>query len=129
MVIEEILGGLKNAIERGESPQKAAATFINAGYSSEEVNGALKRFSGVSLKKENSLGVPSIKSTLSSLSNLDAPTPKSLGGGLQPLPRINVKNKSQSKSKLIIVGAIIAVLAMMGVLVAMGLPYLQDILS
>ena len=35
-----IAGGLKNALERGDSLEKAKATFINAGYNKEEVDQA-----------------------------------------------------------------------------------------
>ncbi len=37
---EEIIGGIRNALERGESIENAMQTFINAGYSAIEVRGA-----------------------------------------------------------------------------------------
>lgn len=37
---EEIKGGLKNALSRGENIQKAKQSFINAGYSRQEVEKA-----------------------------------------------------------------------------------------
>jgi len=37
---EDILTGLKNAVERGESLEKAVKTLVTAGYSSAEVNEA-----------------------------------------------------------------------------------------
>jgi cobalamin biosynthesis Mg chelatase CobN len=40
MVREELIGVLKNAVERGESIENVIQTFINAGYSSQEVNEA-----------------------------------------------------------------------------------------
>ncbi|MEK6928850.1 MAG: hypothetical protein AABW65_02765 [Nanoarchaeota archaeon] len=39
---EEIIGGLKNAIERGYSLEEAVQTFINAGYNPFEVNEVAK---------------------------------------------------------------------------------------
>lgn len=39
---DEIKGGLKNAISRGENLQKAKQSFINAGYTREEVEQAEK---------------------------------------------------------------------------------------
>jgi len=45
---EEIIAGLRNAIERGQSIDKAAQTFINAGYNSNEVREAVESFSGAS---------------------------------------------------------------------------------
>ncbi|NCO11804.1 hypothetical protein CO038_03545 [Candidatus Pacearchaeota archaeon CG_4_9_14_0_2_um_filter_39_13] len=40
MVREDIFGGLKNALDRGEDLENAARTFINAGYSESEVREA-----------------------------------------------------------------------------------------
>ncbi len=37
---EEIIGGLRNALDRGESIEKAMQSFINAGYSAAEVREA-----------------------------------------------------------------------------------------
>jgi len=37
---EEIIGGLKNALDRNETIEKAMQTFINAGYSATEVREA-----------------------------------------------------------------------------------------
>lgn len=42
MVNQEILGGLKSALARGDSLQKAMITFFNAGYKREEIDEAAK---------------------------------------------------------------------------------------
>ena len=42
MVNEEILGGLKSAINRGESLKRAMMTFYNAGYKKEEIEEAAR---------------------------------------------------------------------------------------
>lgn len=42
MVNQEILGGLKLAIKRGVSLQKAMTTFYNAGYKKEEIEEAAR---------------------------------------------------------------------------------------
>jgi len=44
MVNEEIIGGLKSAIDRGESLKKAMMTFYNAGYKKEEIEEAAQFF-------------------------------------------------------------------------------------
>ena len=44
MVREDILGGLKSAISRGESLKQAMITFYNAGYKKEEIEWAAKTF-------------------------------------------------------------------------------------
>ncbi len=45
MVNEEIVGGLRLALERGESMNKAMMTFFNAGYTKEEIEEAAKTLS------------------------------------------------------------------------------------
>jgi hypothetical protein len=45
MVNEEILAGLKSAVERGESLNRAMLTFLNSGYKKEEVEEAASHIS------------------------------------------------------------------------------------
>jgi len=40
---EEIVGGIKNALERGETLSKAKQSFLNAGYSSTEIQAAVQK--------------------------------------------------------------------------------------
>jgi hypothetical protein len=49
MVNEEIMGGLKSALERGESLKKAMMTFFNAGYKKEEIEEAAKLINSIPL--------------------------------------------------------------------------------
>ena len=42
MVNQDILGGLKSALERGESLKQAMMTFYNAGYRKEEIEEAAR---------------------------------------------------------------------------------------
>ena len=50
--IAAILGGLKNAIERGESIEKAKSTFLNAGYDSNDLEEAVGLLSSKEIKEE-----------------------------------------------------------------------------
>jgi len=45
MAKEEVIGGLKNAIERGEPMEKAIQSFINSGYNPDEVREAARSLS------------------------------------------------------------------------------------
>ncbi len=45
---EELVTGIRNAIERGDSMNKAIASFVNAGYNPIEVDEAAKIVSGAS---------------------------------------------------------------------------------
>ena len=47
---EEIFGGLKSAVERGESLQKAMMTFYRAGYKKEEIEEAAKYLSQIPIE-------------------------------------------------------------------------------
>lgn len=47
MTKEEIAAGLKQAVERGESLEQAKRSFINAGYSRQEVEEAASTLGGV----------------------------------------------------------------------------------
>jgi hypothetical protein len=53
-VNEEIFGGLKVAIERGESLKKAMMTFYNAGYKKEEIEEAAQYLSQVPVAVQSS---------------------------------------------------------------------------
>jgi len=52
MVNEEILGGLKLAVSKGESIKKAMMTFFNAGYKKQEIEEAAKALQTPSIEKE-----------------------------------------------------------------------------
>ena len=49
---EDLIGGLKNALARGEDLEKAKNSFLNAGYKTQEVEVAIQRI--VPQKKEKS---------------------------------------------------------------------------
>jgi len=49
---EDIVAGLKNAFERGESMEKAVNAFINAGYNKNEVEEAAKSLGFLNSKQE-----------------------------------------------------------------------------
>ncbi len=52
MVNEEILGGLKLALSKGESLKQAMMSFYNAGYKKEEIEEAAKALQGQKIEKE-----------------------------------------------------------------------------
>ena len=52
MTNEEILGGLKSALERGESLKKAMMTFFNAGYKREEIEDAARTLNEMNFQPE-----------------------------------------------------------------------------
>ncbi|MBA7683891.1 hypothetical protein ES703_92277 [subsurface metagenome] len=52
MVNEEILGGLKLALSKGESLKQAMMSFYNAGYKKEEIEEAARASQGQKIEKE-----------------------------------------------------------------------------
>ncbi len=47
MVKEEVIAGIKNAIERGYTLEQAKQTFINAGYNQNEIESAVASIGGI----------------------------------------------------------------------------------
>jgi hypothetical protein len=113
---DDILGGLKNALERGENINKAIASLISAGYSEKEVKEAANFLLG---------GTPNLKQSTNNLpqvqkkaQNLQTPIKKF------PQPRINqnslpvnslptskvVVEKKKGKGKIIILSIILFIL-------------------
>jgi len=99
MTKEELIGGIKNALERGESMDKAIKSFIGAGYNREEVTAAAR---------DVSRGVSAI------IQPQGKAAPEA--GQQKELPKIPGKKKSKAKT-IIIVAIIIFLLILVGILV------------
>jgi len=103
----ELIGGIKNALERGETPQRAKQTFVNAGYSKEEVESAEKELSRI----YSSISAPLV-------APIKEPVPENITSQFQLSTQNNTsqfKSKSSSSSKTkIIVLMIIAILILIG---------------
>ena len=92
----EIIGGLKNALERGEDVERAKQTFVNAGYSAREVKVAAD-----SLKSFSASEVAQIESPVKE-------TPKEKKSlSLPPLKKQKTKNRKTSLVVLLIIAIII----------------------
>lgn len=73
---QELIGGLKNALERGEPITKAKRTFINAGYKPEEVEGAAQKISSTSPTPQT---IPSRPTNTSNIPTIQ-PVQTTIGG-------------------------------------------------
>ena len=100
---EGILGGLKNAIERGADLEKAKLTFLNAGYSEADVDEAIK------------LLPETIKKTVK-LPQLNPNLKPDIGKPLPEIPKI-VKSKKSNLVKTILIGAAVIVFVLIVILV------------
>ena len=115
---EEIVGGLKNALERGSSLDDAVHTMINAGYSPNDVKAAAN-----SLSKA---GVSTIIQPGEKEGKKFPALPKQPKGKVSPqkqkkLEQVMVKSKEKRKSKgkmiLVIILAVV-LLAVIGIAVS-----------
>lgn len=83
MVRQDILGGLRNALERGESLEEAKNIFISTGYNAAEIEEAAKILS------EKVAGKRTEIPTIISVSMEQPPAPGK--EEIKPLPQIKVK--------------------------------------
>ncbi len=97
---QEISGGIKNALERGESLAKAKQTFINAGYTPQEVQAAAQMIK----PKSSGFAKP-----LSPSQSQSAP--------LQPTPTQETKPKQTTSKKTIIILSVVGVVVLITALV------------
>jgi len=67
------MGGLKNALERGESLAKAKQSFINAGYKSEEIEAVIQKMPTTVSPVSNSAPVPAEKAPAQEPAKTPAP--------------------------------------------------------
>ena len=114
---DEIIAGLKNALERGQPLEAAAQSFINAGYNPQEVKAAAAAISeGVSEiiypKRENEKFSEQVP---------EAPLPAVQNRGPPALPvMVGAKQKNSSGKKT----AIIIVIVLMLLVFVSALTYL-----
>jgi len=98
---EEIIAGLKQAIERGSSLEQAKQSFINAGYSREEVEEAASSFKGV-ITQYSQIQQPQ------QLSQLPSQQP-------QQMPQQKIKKPKKPKKIIFLVTILIFLLILLAV--------------
>lgn len=98
---QELIGGLQNALSRGEDINKAKQSFISAGYKPEEIEAAAQKISTAPRIIQQAPSTPAQPTTPTQQTTQPQPTPE------------NPKPKQASK-KLIIIMASISVLILIG---------------
>ena len=91
---EEIIGGVRNALERGGSMEEVIQSFINAGYNPKEVRDAARNMSQGGATAMIHPQTNAAKST-------------------NAMPKLPVKKKSGSR-KILIIGVVVLLLIAMG---------------
>ena len=118
----ELVGGIKNALERGEPMPKIKKSFINAGYNQQEVSAAVQKLSSQPTPTQSSAPqqVPQEKKSFFSRlfkkkiqptsqqpsQSTPQPSPRSISQ-LTPTPILQAQKKPKQRSKLLIIIMII----------------------
>jgi hypothetical protein len=104
---EDIAGGLRNALERGENLENAVRTFINAGYSEKEVRDAAEYAVSGTLASLTHVSPKEIRTKKPVIKQLVTKKPQN---------KASSKNKSPLGLKVFILGGALLILA--GILVS-----------
>ena len=113
--MSDLTGGIKNALDRGESLEKIKKSFLNAGYTKEEVEQATNEISPqAQFNKQQINQIPNKLQTPSQLQGLEIPSPIP---HYAPLPTIPAQE--EKKSHLLII-----VLSILGLLILIGAGFL-----
>ncbi len=104
----EILGGLKHALNRGESLEKAMLSFYNAGYTKEEIEEVAKFIqqeeAPISVARETKL-IPAMQNSQSKISSYGVEKSKS-------------SNPVKKAAKGLVIAIIFAAIIFVGLLIA-----------
>lgn len=98
MVNDEILGGLKSALERGESMKRAMMTLFNAGYNKGEIEEAARNLTEPSTNQLQ-LPIKTIPQTAQVTSPQILQKPTQI---FQPVQKISGYGEENPKEKIII---------------------------
>jgi hypothetical protein len=123
---EDIIAGLKQAVARGDSLERAKISFINAGYSRKDVEDSVYSVQNSVSSLTSSL--PESKITNTSISQIPSPNKnpkeinqnKQLSYGVLPIPSNlsnqsnNMQQKPKGKKGKILVFVVIILLVLLG---------------
>ena len=96
---EELAGGLKNALERGETILKAKQSFLNSGYGTQEIQNAIQKIHPISAQIKKPTIQQNQAQTLPNQTPLQKQTPTK-------------KHSSTTVIILVIIGVIILITAL-----------------
>ncbi len=107
----DLEGGIKNALERGSSIEDAVQSFLNAGYSEQEVKEAADKVNPSVLSQISPLEKKSPSQTLTPPRYSPPPSPK-----LKPEPAMIQSNIVQKKSSGLLIFLIFILIILLGTL-------------
>lgn len=104
---EDIIGGLRNALDRGETVEYAIRTFINAGYSEREVREAAEYATTGTLESLTNVSTNKLTNQKQTIKKLESKKSQE---------KIKIKHKSSLGLKVFLLGGFLLILA--GVLIS-----------
>ena len=117
MVNQEILGGLRSSVNRGESLQKVMATFYNAGYKKEEIEESARALHQEQLQKPKIPETPQVETKEKTKTKFLPPK--------KPVPKISsygtekpMKKQKKKGSKGLLIAIVSAAIIFIGLLIA-----------
>ena len=116
--MQELTGGIKNALERGENIEQIKQSFINAGYSQRDVNSSVAEIQSKTTATTPPQ-TPAPQKTLNSLTTNQSsiqPTRNILPSQLKkfPTPKIKTPQKQQRFPGWLIVVIILSIFILVG---------------
>ena len=108
----ELIGGIKNALERGENPEKTKQSFLNAGYKKQEIEKAINhvmQISPQSLPQKEEVQQPKPSPTPAQTQTNQPPTPTQQNNQTQQIPQQPQKKFSKLWIIVMIVLAIVVI--------------------
>jgi len=119
MAREEILEGLKNALERGERLESAVQSFISAGYSAQEVQEAARALNAgvISSMPATYAPLPQTQTPIKQIQQAVQPNaPKILPqSGVLATQKSEEEKKQERKSLIILIIIILVALVVIGI--------------
>jgi len=123
MVRQDIVAGIKNAIERGYSMEQAKQTMLNSGYKTGDINEAASYLTG-------GLGTQIVQNveTKQQYENPSQQMQQSQEQQVQQLPTQNHDEEPKKKSSGMIILLVILLLSLVGIL-AISIFFREDLIS
>jgi len=113
MTVEDLASALKNAVDRGENLERAAASLINAGYNSQEVSAAMQMVLRMSSSQQGKTALNPLPLQTSTPVQLIQRPQIQQQNSFAKLPRRGFKQKIKSKGLVVASIAVVSLLILL----------------
>lgn len=120
MAVEDLASALKNAVDRGENLERAAASLVNAGYNSQEVSAAVQMVTKMASSQQNKTSLNALPLQTSTPVQLIQRAQLQTQNSFAKLPRMGFKQKVKGKELVVASIAVVSllILLLVGILFA-----------